>query len=120
MNPTTKRIVAVLLALVLIALSLGLFGWWGLNSSIHGFYHPNAVEGNYGQKYLWVFELILLGIALFALYTIIWGKVETRIKSLGIAFVVLLAIYASVSVFNFILRNYHAEYYIGQQKYSIP
>ncbi len=83
-------------------------------------YHPNTIEGLYGLKYFWIFGLAIFLNWLYVMYVAIRGVDETKLRKIGISVVIFLLIIAGAFVARFIPTNYHAEYYIGQDKYSIP
>jgi hypothetical protein len=91
-----------------------------LNDSIGGFYHPNAIEGNYGRKYSWVFELLVFLNWLYMMYVVVRSTTETKLKTIGASAVILVLIIAGHNMANLVPRNHHAEYFIGKEKYSIP
>ncbi len=83
-------------------------------------YHPNTIEGLYGLKYFWIFGLAIFLNWLYVMYVAIRGVDETKLRKIGISVVIFLLIIAGAFVARFIPTNYHVEYYIGQDKYSIP
>lgn len=117
---TGRKFSTIGVVVILTIATFALLGFWILNGSIGGFYHPNAIEGKYGSAYLWVFELAVLLNWLYIIYIAIRGAAETKLRKIGISAVIFLLLIAGFYVANLIPRNYHAEYYIGQEKYSIP
>ena len=108
-------LMALLTILTFLTLGISL-----LQGAIGGFYHPNATEANYGLKYLWIFELTLFVNWLFAVYVAIRDKTDSKLKKLSMTFAVFLFVVLTFFVLYAVPRSYHAEYYIGQEKYSIP
>ncbi len=115
-----KRFSTVGVVVILSIATLALLVFWFLNQSIGGFYHPNAIEGNYGTKYLWVFELAVFLNWLYIIYIAIRGASETKLRKLGISAVILLLLVDGFYLAALVPRAYHAEYFLGQEKYSIP
>ena len=119
MNASRKSITIFVVTLLTIATFVFL-GFWYIGQEIGRFYHPNSIEGRYGSKYLWVFELAIFLNWLYIIYVAIRGVAETKLKKLGVSTVIFLLLIVGFYAANLIPRNYHVNYYLGQERYSIP
>ncbi|GEM_PF-6898836 len=102
--------------LTLLALGCGFVLWFAA-----AYDNSNYVEEHYGLKYILAFGSAIFLNWLFALYTAIrrteYGKCRKLIWS-TIIFGVIIGVFF-ISLFS-IPRNYHVNYYLGQERYSIP
>ena len=119
MNAGRKFLTLGVVAILTIA-TVALLGFWHVVGAINGFYHPNAVKGDYGSAYLGAFELAVLLNWLYLIYAVIRGAAEKKLRITGICWAIFISLIAAFYAASLIPRNYHAEYYISQEKYSIP
>lgn len=120
MNAGSRRLTTIGVVIILTIATFGMLGFWLLHAVVGGFYHPNALVGSYGSKYVWVFALAVFSNWLCIIYIAIRGTTETKLRKLAISAVVFLLLVAGFFVGLLIPTNHRVEYYIGQQKYSIP
>ena len=108
------------MVVVLSITTFAVLGFWFVHQSIVATYHPNAIEGNYGKKYWWVFELAIILNWLYVIYTAIRGAAEAKLRKLRISAAILILLVGGFYLATLAPRVYSVEYYLGQEKYSIP
>ena len=114
MKITSNRFLVVLLG----TLSLLLVGYWYIGSSVGTFYHPNAIEGNWGLKYSWVFILLIVTNLLVTIYLNIKKASGNKIVLIGLS--ILIVLFALMNISTMFEREHSVTYFIGSQAYEIP
>lgn len=116
----SKRLSVIAVFVILSIATFTFIGFYFVEQFVGVFYYPNAIEGNYGRKYLWVFGLSVFVNWLYIIYIAIRGELDIKLKKFGISALVLLLLVVGFYLASLVPRNYHVEYYLGQEKYSIP
>jgi hypothetical protein len=120
MNSGRIRLATSSSVVILTIATFWMLGFWFLHAAVGGFYHPNTFMGAYGSKYVWIFAFAISLNWLFTIYIAIRGSLETKLKKLGVSAFVFLLLVAGFFLALLIPTNHRVEYYIGQQKYSVP
>jgi hypothetical protein len=115
MNAGSRRLTTIGVVIILTIATFWMLGFWLLHAVVGGFYHPNALEGKYGSKYVWVFGLAVFLNWLCMIYIAIRGTAETKLKKIGISTGMFLLLIVAFFVANLIPSNHRVEYYIGHQ-----
>ena len=99
-------------------LSLLFVGYWYIGSLVGTSYHPNAIQGNWGLKYGWVFILLIVTNLIVTIYLNRKSVLTNKIVLIGLS--ILIVLFALMNISTMFEREHSVTYFIGSQSYEIP